>query len=229
MIAVTWSTMSRALPDLDGCQGRLRAEILQYLGTVIGANLRRGDKMFSFSGKKRRSTKLCRDLVNFFHGQKTFISDFWLEDKDGHPNGAALGYMFGFVDRALHAAALDIRDTDGRAMMLALLNEFAPGRASSYYDFLVRANGHTSVIIGIALGGNEHRDWTNSKGKFVAVRWATCFRRIEVVDKGRAETQHAQRLLETNAAKATNRNREHHALKGGKLEGVTIPGEEKRG
>ena len=91
--------------------------------------------MFSFSGKKRRSTKLCRDLVNFFHGQKTFISDFWLEDKDGHPNGAALGYMFGFVDCALRAAALDIRDTHGRAMMLALLNEFAPGRAGRYYDF----------------------------------------------------------------------------------------------
>ena len=193
--------------------------------------------MFAFSGKKHRSTKLCRDLVEFFHAQKTLISDFWLEDKDGHPNGAALGYMFGFVDCALRAAALDIRDTHGRAMMLALLNEFAPGRAGRYYDFLVRAKGHTSVIIGIALGGNEHRDWINSKGEFAAVRWATCFRRIEVADKGWAKTQrdaaqHAQELPETNAANAraakTHSNVKHHALNGGKLEGVTIPRDAKR-
>jgi len=192
--------------------------------------------MFSFSGKKHRSTKLCRDLVKFFHAQKTLISDFWLEDEDGHPNGAALGYMFGFADRALRAVAIDIRDTDGRAMMLALLNEFAPGRAGSFYDFLVRGNGRTSVIIGIALGGNEHRDWINSKGEFAAVRWATCFRRIEVTGQGRVEmqreaAQHAQKLLEANAANTqaaeTNGNGKHHALNGGKLEGVTIPSEAK--
>jgi hypothetical protein len=185
--------------------------------------------MFAFSGKKHRSAKLCRDLVDFFHAQKTVISDFWLEDKDGRPNGLALGYMFGLVECALQSAAVDVRDTDGRAMMLAILNEFAPGKAANYYDFLARA--HTSVIIGIALGRNEYRDWTNSKDKFAAVRWATCFRRIEVVDKGSPETQHAQKPLDRNAANTraavTNGNRKHHAFNGGKLEGVTIPGEAK--
>jgi hypothetical protein len=108
--------------------------------------------------------------------QRLSIDNFELEDGRGGFNGAAIGYIYGFVDAGLQAGALDIRTSTGARALRAVLAKLAPGRARVYMAFLNKNIPHDSrVMHGVIMGGRECKIWLASGNELVPGSWSECF------------------------------------------------------
>jgi hypothetical protein len=108
--------------------------------------------------------------------QQIAIENFELEDGKGEINGAALGYIYGFVDAGLQVGGLDITTDYGVRALLRVLANFARHRAKVYRAFLDENMPRDArVMNGVMMGGRECKMWLVSDYEPIPGLWRQCF------------------------------------------------------
>ena len=108
--------------------------------------------------------------------QQVAIENFALEDGRGEINGAALGYIYGFVDAGLQVGGLDITTRYGARALFSVLARLAPRRAEAYLAFLGESiPRNASVMNGVIMGGRECKMWLVSDSEPIPGSWRQCF------------------------------------------------------
>ena len=108
--------------------------------------------------------------------QRGTIENFELEDGRGQINGAALGYIYGFVDAGLQVGGLNITTQYGARALLKVLAELAPRRAAAYRSFLdENIPRDPSVMNGVMMGGKECKMWLVTDYEPIPGLWRQCF------------------------------------------------------
>jgi hypothetical protein len=138
-------------------------------GTILGS-LRGG---FDIRRHYRQRASALSEALAI---QQVAIGNFELENGKGEINGAALGYVYGFVDAGLQVGGLDIRTDYGALALLTVLAKFAPRRAEVYRAFLdENIPRDPRVMNGVMMGGRECKVWLVSGDEPFPGQWRQCF------------------------------------------------------
>jgi hypothetical protein len=128
---------------------------------------------------KEEHFRAVGDLAfKYLNKQRLFIlkDEYFIEDKNGNINDKALGYVLSFLDVFLLSKGLDIRDTDGRIILLRLLTRLFPAEAPRAANFVLHLRGmsdNAEIMNGMMVGGQDAVEFLRDNK--MPVRWPTCF------------------------------------------------------
>jgi hypothetical protein len=125
--------------------------------------------------ERRRYAEAGHILRGLLEAQTFFIDRFELVASDGTINAKAIGYIYGFADRALQIAKLDVGSTYGIWVLMFLLASFDDPNADRMFDYLKQPNEAASLMEGVHLGAADYNAWALSKGNKIALKWKDCF------------------------------------------------------
>ncbi|MCE5267165.1 MAG: hypothetical protein LLG00_04710 [Planctomycetaceae bacterium] len=121
--------------------------------------------------KRRRSlddinsADFVDSIANVLRFQMIPAAGHSIESANGTLNGKALGYVYGFIDAALHSVGRDMSDVSvGIPISFQVLRHVFPGREDKYLSFLVDHVGvDEAVMLGVMRGGQEYLDFMAGK------------------------------------------------------------------
>ena len=104
-------------------------------------------------------------IATMLEAQLVPVGNASVEDESGRINPKALGYIYGFVDAALHAVGQDIGDSlIGIPITFQILRKLFPGREERYANYLAEKMGRDQVVTASAMtGGQQFLDFMNNK------------------------------------------------------------------
>ncbi|HEY2531975.1 MAG TPA: hypothetical protein VGJ20_29285 [Xanthobacteraceae bacterium] len=114
----------------------------------------------------------------YLNNQRLFIlkDEYFIEDKNGNINGKALGYVLSFLDVFLLAKGLEIRDGEGKMILLRLLARLFPAEAPRVAALVLHLRGisdNDEIMNGMMVGGQDAVEFLRDNK--IPVRWPTCF------------------------------------------------------
>ena len=97
----------------------------------------------------REAGRLLADLLKL---QAAFIADLKLIADDKTINAKALGYVYGFADRALQIAKPDVLSPYGRGVLMFLIAEFDSANVDRLFDYLTDPANRSAFMDGVLIG-----------------------------------------------------------------------------
>jgi hypothetical protein len=123
-----------------------------------------------FGKEKTRDDKLTeavRVITGLLDNQASFaqMQNLSMKDEHGNLKRKALGYVYGYIDCALRAWGLDMKDMDvGPPVTFHVLRRLWPEHHAEYMDFLAKNISHDPILaVGVLNGGQQFLDYVVHK------------------------------------------------------------------
>lgn len=88
-----------------------------------------------------------------------------IADAEGHINRKAIGYIYGFIDCALHSIGQYMSDVSvGVPVTYQVLRHLFPGHEQAYASFLIEHLKDDVVMLGMMAGGQQYTDFIIKPG-----------------------------------------------------------------
>jgi hypothetical protein len=119
---------------------------------------------FQNSGKQfddAAKIEFARNIAEMLQMQKTMAGKSSIEDQTGCPKRKAIGYVYGYVDAALHSIGQDMADMSvGVPITYQVIRRLWPDRVNEYMDFIAK-NMHSDELMNIGMmhGGQQFLDY----------------------------------------------------------------------